>query len=118
MLPKLLVEVQGNADLPGYRNVNVVSLLPGKSHSWTARTKCLLRGCYTMAPLSVTSEDLFGLFSRKRLLGKPQTLIVYPMVLELPEFWSFSGDVYRRGQSESWGEQKPPNVSAIRDYLP
>ncbi len=117
ILPRVLVEVQANADLPGQRDAVAVNLLPGRSFQWKTRTRCLARGNYSLAPLTVVSEDFLGFLRREDSLGKPRTLLVYPATLDLPDFPSVSGDGGGR-QSSLWGDESPLNISGIRDYLP
>jgi len=117
ILPKVLLEIQANYDQLGRSSAVVVNLLPTWSLLFITRTKCQLRGRFDLAPVSASSEDFFGLFSRKRSIGKPRTITVYPATLELPDFLSAGG----RDRSRSgfyWGVHIPVNISGVRDYLP
>ena len=117
ILPKVLLEVQANADPLGLSTASIVSLPPKRSRRLKMRTKCQLRGRYDLAPITAASEDFFGLFSRKRAIGNPRTITVYPATLELPDFLSYGrGDGNR--PSWYWGGQIPFNISGMRDYLP
>ncbi len=116
-MPKFMVEIRHGSDLAGHQNGRVLSLLPGGSASWTVRTRCLIRGRYTLGPALVVSEDVLGLFSRRQPLGEAQTVLVYPATVELANFLLPSGDALGEGAHRRPTQRVTPNASGVRDYV-
>src|SRR5262252_6758449 len=64
VMPKLWVQIADGSTLPGHRAGYVATMGGRKRVSWRARTVCRQRGRYQLGPVSATSGDPFGLFSR------------------------------------------------------
>ena len=84
ILPKLWLEIRDHSTLPGHQASHVVPTLVGKSeYTWDVETVCAARGEFQLGPMTVLSGDPFGLFHSPRRLGATDSLIVYPMTVEL-----------------------------------
>lgn len=116
--PKALLKISGSDDLPGHSQGRMVNLSPGGQETWMLRTKCLLRGLFRVGLLTVESGDPWGLFQRRRTLGTPGSLLVYPATLELPHFLLPSLETQGDGQNQRRSILSPPTFSSLRDYAP
>ena len=113
---KQALEVEDLTDLPGTTIATAIGLEARGRTRWDTSTVAQKRGIYTLGPVRVSHIDPFGLFSRQRLFGDTQKIVVYPRVHDLPEFEVpaayLTGDasVLMRTQSVS------PQASTVRDY--
>ncbi len=115
-VPKLLVKVQENTDLPGHHNMAAFNLSPGSSHCWRTEVYCQRRGRYSLGALTATATDPFGFFSLHRNLGEPQNILVYPATLELPFFQPLSRNEPGQGPSRWLVSEIGPNAARVREY--
>ena len=85
--PRLWLEVLDDSALPGTDGSRVLTMIQGKqSRSYVARTRLLNRGVFPMGPTVLSSGDLFGLFPTKISLTAQDTLLVYPMIVDVRDF--------------------------------
>ena len=115
-VPKLLLEVQENSDLPGYNGASVFNLPPDGFHCWRTEVYCRRRGRYNLGSLTVTARDPFGLFRRSRNLGESQSILIYPATLELPFFEILPQSDFKYGLSPWLANQLSANVASVREY--
>ena len=119
LLPKLWLEIQDHSNLPGHHASHIVpTLLSGREYRWEVETVCALRGEFQLGPLTVISGDPFGLFRSPRHVGATDSLMVYPMTVNLnrvilPVGFLSGGDAQRQ-----LTHQITTNASSIRDYVP
>ena len=118
VLPKLLLRVWENTDLPGHTNRLAINLDSRGSHRWRTSFYCRRRGRYRMGSLTVEATDPFGLFRAQRTLGEAQSLLVYPATVELP-FSRMVSDIGSGSARNYWltGELSAA-VSRVRGYAP
>jgi uncharacterized protein (DUF58 family) len=118
-LPKLWVEVRDHSDLPDHRASWVVNSLGAhRSRGWAVRTICRQRGRFTLGPLTLTSSDPFGLFENRRRIPATSSIVVYPLVVDLPHFYLPSGELPGGGAMRRRTHYVTTNVSGVRDYFP
>ena len=115
-IPKLWLRIEEGANMPGYRDAEVLNLSAGSSHSWESGVYCRRRGRYDLGTVVVTSTDPFGLFSRKRTLGEPQSVLVNPATYDLPLFRSVSFNEFGRSAGYQSISQISPNASSVREF--
>ncbi len=118
-LAKVLLQIDEDTDLPGYRNALMMKLSGGERHSWQTAVKCRRRGRYHLGAVSATAGDPFGLFTRSRRLGKPASIMIYPQIVELPFFrTSFSSLIdFGHGASGRRISQISPSASSVREMV-
>ncbi len=115
--PKSWVEVEDQTTIPGLNIAEVVSL-PGlvTFRRFKIDFQLQQRGEYTLGPLVVRSADPFGLFPYEAEYADRQDVLVYPRVVDLPDYASpsalLAGDTSRRRRSYVLS----PEVSSVRDY--
>ena len=115
-IPKLLIKVQENTDLPGHRNMMAFNLSPGSSHSWQTEVYCQRRGQYSLGALTATVTDPFSFFSLRCNFGEPQKLLIYPATLDLPFFQPLSRNEPGQGPSRWLISEIGPNAARVREY--
>lgn len=91
-LPGFLLRARLESEVPLDNDVTNLNLLPRRSASWRVNVQCPRRGLYRIGPVTVSSGDPFGIFRRQMSSGKPESLIVYPQTVPLPNFTVARGD--------------------------
>ena len=116
-LPIVWLEVRDQSEVPGSRGSRVHTRIGGReSRSHLSRTRLVQRGAFQLGPTVVASADPFGLFPVSRMFPPQVSLVVYPMLVEIPAFPNPpgllpGGDALRRRT-----HQVTPNASSVRDY--
>jgi uncharacterized protein (DUF58 family) len=117
VMPKLWVQIADGSTLPGHRAGYVATITGRKRVSWRARTVCRQRGRFQLGPVSATSGDPFGLFSRSASLTTAKEILVLPRVLPIGSFALFTGGLPGRGRSSRRALHTTPNATTIREYV-
>jgi uncharacterized protein (DUF58 family) len=117
-LPKLWVEVQDHSDMPLHAAGFVAYLPANERRRWTVRTPCTMRGKWQLGPVTLHSGDPFGIFKLERPVDATADLIVYPAMINLPEFRLPSAELPGGADLRSRTFHVTPNVSTIREYVP
>ncbi|NOZ48545.1 MAG: DUF58 domain-containing protein [Chloroflexi bacterium] len=117
-LPVLWATVRDDSDVPGYRIDRVVATDGSGRYKWRTRGICQTRGVFTLGPWSVEMGDPFGLFTVKLMYPQVRSLIVYPRVMQLPEFTLPQGKVSGRAQHRQATTQASVMVDRVRPYSP
>lgn len=116
-VPKLLLKLEENTDLPGYDNLMEVNLRPKSSLRWQTSVHCQRRGRYRLGSATVTAGDPFGLFWRSHRFGEPHHLLVYPATLELPFFEMSTPSTWGDASSGWLIGQTGTNASSVREFV-
>ncbi|MBI4287891.1 MAG: DUF58 domain-containing protein [Chloroflexi bacterium] len=116
-LPRFMLEVHDQCDLPGHNNRQVVHMWPNKSVTWFHRTLCQRRGRFSLGLLHVDAPDPFGLFHFPLSMGEQGFVLVYPATVELADFLLPSGKVMGEGYSQGRTDRSSPNASGVREYV-
>ena len=116
-LPRLLLRMSGNSDLPGYSSAASINLGRGGSFKWQREVLCEHRGCYQLGPYTVSAGYPLGLFSHQSSVGEAQTMVVCPATVSLPYF-----ELAPRHKSKIarslLTSQSGVSVAGIREYVP
>ena len=118
-LPRLWLEVRDETTLPGTRGSQVLSMIGGReSRTYLVRTRLMQRGVFPLGQTVLASGDLFGLFPVSRVYPAQDSLLVYPMMVDVHAFpspmgWLSGGEALRRRT-----HQITANASGVRDYAP
>jgi uncharacterized protein (DUF58 family) len=116
-LPRLWLELRDESPLPGSRGSQVLSLIGGReSRSYLVRTRLMERGVFPLGETVVSSGDLFGLFPVSISFPAVESLLVYPMMVDVPAFpspqgWLSGGEALRRRTHTITA-----NAAGVRDY--
>ncbi len=117
-LPKIWLEVDDPSDLPGHNSSRAISLSANGRSKWRASIPCRRRGLYTVGPLKITSGDPFGLFHFSRSYGRVHRLLVYPLPVDLTNFWVPPANLPGEGRFRRRTHYVTPNASGVREYVP
>ena len=116
-IPRLWIEVEDLSPLPGARGSQVLSLIGSReTRSYLVRTRLMQRGVYSLGPTRLASGDLFGLFPVSKNIPAQESLLVYPMMVDVhafpsPQGWLSGGEALRRRT-----QQITANASGVREY--
>jgi uncharacterized protein (DUF58 family) len=117
-LGKLWLEVDDPCDMPGYNAKQILTLGPRESRTWRMTSLCRLRGLYSIGPLTITTGDPFGFFSRTVTYGHESSVLIYPRATELPNFYVPPANLPGEGRFRKRTHYVTPNASGIREYAP
>jgi uncharacterized protein (DUF58 family) len=118
MIPKLWLEVRDGGNLPGRANGNIVSLWSTSEKKWRRKTMCTRRGRFVLGPLTITSSDPFGLFSRTVQAGPRWELLVYPQLVTLSDFSLPALELPGGQVTQRRSFNSTPTIAGVRDYAP
>jgi uncharacterized protein (DUF58 family) len=117
-LPRLWLEVRDESSLPGSEGSRVMMLIESRQgRSYLARTRLLERGAFSLGPTVIASGDLFGLFPATITTPPHESLLVYPMMVDVEKFPNPQGLL---SGGEALRRRTPhvtPNASGVRDYV-
>ena len=115
-IAKPVLEVEDLSDMPGSSDGMAVTIAAKGYRSWRSVAPARKRGVYTMGPVRVSNTDPFGLFTRDRLFGDTETLLVYPRTHDIPGFTipaaHLSGETSARRRSLDL----TPHAASVREY--
>ena len=115
-LPKVWLEVEDAATIPGHTVRRVVTLRGRGVAAWSYSTPAARRGLYSLGPVTVTATDPFGFFHFTRVIGHATPILVYPNAPELPNFYIPPANLPGDGRFRRRTHNVTPNVSGLRPY--
>ena len=115
-LPKSWLEVTEVSDLPGYAAGRGVGLVRDQQRTWRVETPLLRRGLFQTGQVRVTSQDPFGLFRLSRLFLEPQSYIVLPETVDLPDLDPRLANLPSDSRVNRRSDQITPDSSSVREY--
>ena len=86
LLPLLWAEVLDFSDLPGYAIQRVVAVGGHGAFAWHTEGLCQQRGVFSLGPWALRMRDPLGLYEVTLHFPQSRSLLVYPRVMQLPEF--------------------------------
>lgn len=118
-IPRLWIEVRDESPLPGSSGSHVLTMIGGReSRSYLARTWLRERGVFPLGPTMLASGDLFGLFPVSQKIPLHDSLLVYPLIVDVLSFPNppglLPGGEYLRRRTP----QITSNASGVREYVP
>jgi uncharacterized protein (DUF58 family) len=117
--PCLWVEVSDHSPLPGSRGSHVLTLIGGReSRTYLSRTRLVERGVFPLGPTEMISGDLFGLFPVRKAVPGQDTVLVYPMMVDVQSFPNPPGLLPGGEALRRRTPQITSNAAGIRDYAP
>lgn len=116
--PRLWIELRDESDLPAHGPGFVTSLGSHRRDRWLARTLCTMRGRFRLGPAALISGDPFGIVRLSRQVPDTNEIVVYPRMVDLPEFRLPSAELPGGQATRARSFNVTPNVSTVRDYVP
>ncbi|GGI04303.1 DUF58 domain-containing protein [Egicoccus halophilus] len=77
----------------------------------------LQRGRFDVGPLTVSLRDPFGVVARRRVIGDPATLTVYPPVWRLPDGVPIGGATSSGGEGRPRPQPSGEDLANVREYV-
>ena len=118
-LPRLWVEVRDQSALLGSKGSRVFTYVKGGQRQYyRVRTRLIKRGVFLLGPTELLSGDVFGLFPVNRSLPAEDSLLVYPITVEVSNFFNPPGLLPGGEALRRRTHQVTPNASGVREYVP
>jgi uncharacterized protein (DUF58 family) len=115
-LPKFMITIWDKFNFPGQTRQLSLNLAPDDWYRWNSGFRFSRRGKYNLGLFRISTSDPFGFITLYRTSGEPQSIIVYPQVIELP---FFQPELYYNPESGA-GRWMPnetgTSVSRVREY--
>ncbi|MBN1146800.1 MAG: DUF58 domain-containing protein [Anaerolineales bacterium] len=118
-LPRLWIEVRDESPLPGSHGSHVLTLIGGReSRTYLARARLVERGVYSLGPTVLGSGDIFGLFPISRTFPNQNSLLIYPMMVDVRSFPNPPGLLPGGEALRRRTPQITSNAAGVREYAP
>jgi uncharacterized protein (DUF58 family) len=115
--PRLWLEIHDKTTLPGSEGSRVLSMVMGKQgRSYLARVRLIKRGVFPLGPTTLATGDLFGLFPVEVDIAESDSLLVYPMMVDLKGFPNPPGLLPGGEALRRRTHHVTPNAAGIREY--
>ena len=116
-LPRLWLEIEDESTLPGSEGSRVLSMIQGRQgRSYLARTRLIQRGVFPLGPTVLASGDIFGIFPSRVRIPAKDTLLVYPMMVDVEYFPNPPGLLPGGEALRRRTHQVTPNAAGVREY--
>lgn len=117
-LPRLWLEVHDESPLPGADGSRVLTMIEGRNaRSYLSRTRLIQRGVFPLGPTVLASGDVFGLFPVMKTIPSEDSLLVYPMMVDVHNFPNPPGLLPGGEALRRRTHQVTPNAAGVRDYV-
>jgi len=111
------VELSNDSTLPAPLPGRAIGIRANGSRQWLAKVTLLRRGSFRLGALRVRTGDPFGLFTTEMVVGRPTSIVVFPKVVELPNWRLPPSPVDGTTPSRRRYEASSPLVSTVRPYV-
>jgi uncharacterized protein (DUF58 family) len=116
--PRLWLEIRDLSPLPGSDGSRVITMVRGRQgRSYLARVRLVKRGVFPLGPTIIASGDLFGLFPKELEISEKDSLLVYPMMVDVRGFPNPPGLLPGGEALRRRTHQVTPNASGVREYV-
>jgi uncharacterized protein (DUF58 family) len=117
--PRLWIEVHDGSLLPGAHGSHVITLIGGReSRTYLARTRLVQRGVFPLGPTTLVSGDVFGLFPVSRTFPTDESILVYPILVDVRGFPNPPGLLPGGEALRRRTPQITSNAAGVREYAP
>jgi len=118
-LPRLWIAVSDRSSLPDSAGSRLFPLIePRRGRTHLSRTRLLQRGVFPLGPTTLESGDPFGLFPVEHVLPASESLLVYPLMVDVYDFPNPAGVLPGGEALRRRTAQVTPNAAGIREYAP
>ncbi len=118
-LPCIWVEVRDRSPVPGSRGSHVLTLIGGReSRTYLSRTRLVERGIFPLGPTELISGDLFGFFPARRIIPSRDSVLVYPLMVDVQSFPNPPGLLPGGEALRRRTPQITSNAAGVREYAP
>ena len=114
---RLWIEVRDLSTLPGSRGSHVLTLVGGReSRTYLSRTRLVERGVFPLGPTELISGDLFGIFPARRSVSVQDSVLVYPIMVDVQSFPNPPGLLPGGEALRRRTPQITSNAAGVREY--
>lgn len=118
-LPRLWISVRDESPLPGSQGSRVFPMVEARrGRTYVARTRLIQRGVFSLGPTVLESGDPFGLVPVTRVIPAEESLLVFPMMVEVGAFPNPAGVMPGGEALRRRTQQVTPNAAGVREYEP
>ena len=118
-LPRLWLAVNDKSPLPDTAGSRLLPIIePKRGRTYLSRTRLLQRGVFPLGPTVLESGDPFGLFPVEIIHPAQESLLVYPLLVDVREFPNPAGILPGGEALRRRTPQVTPNAAGIREYAP
>jgi len=118
-LPRLWLAVADRSSLPDSAGSRLFPKIESRrGRTYLSRTRLLKRGVFPLGPTALESGDPFGLFPVERIYPPKESLLVYPLLVDVHAFPSPAGVLPGGEALRRRTPQVTPNAAGVREYAP
>jgi uncharacterized protein (DUF58 family) len=118
-LPRLWISVRDESPLPGSQGSRVFPMIEARrGRTYVVRTRLIQRGVFPLGPTVLESGDPFGLVPVRREILPEESLLVYPMMVDVRAFPSPPGIMPGGEALRRRTAQVTANAAGVREYEP
>lgn len=118
-LPRFWLAIRDESTLPGSQGSRLFPIIEGKrGRTYLARTRLTRRGIFSLGPTTIETGDPFGLFPVSRTFFTDESILVYPLMVEITSFPNPAGILPGGEALRRRTAQITPNAAGIREYEP
>jgi uncharacterized protein (DUF58 family) len=118
-LPRLWIAVSDRSSLPDSAGSRLFPLIePHRGRTYISRARLLERGVFPLGPTALESGDPFGLFPVEQVHPASESLLVYPLMVDIYDFPNPAGVLPGGEALRRRTPQVTPNAAGIREYAP
>jgi len=111
------VELWNESTLPSSLPGRVVGMRREGRRQWLAKVTLTRRGSYRLGALRVRTGDPLGLFTSEMLIGHPTSVVVFPEIVDLPNWRLPPSPIDGTTRTRRRYEAATPLVSTVRPYV-
>lgn len=118
-LPRFWLAIRDESALPGSQGSRLFPIIEGgRGRTYLARTRLTQRGIFSLGPTTLETGDPFGLFPVSRTFPTEESILVYPLMVEISKFPNPAGILPGGEALRRRTAQITPNAAGIREYEP
>ena len=118
-LPRLWLAITDRSTLPDSSGSRLFPLVESRrGRTYLSRTRLLKRGVYPLGPTALEAGDPFGLFPVEQIYPASESLLVYPLLVDIQAFPNPAGILPGGEALRRRTPQVTPNAAGVREYAP
>jgi transglutaminase-like putative cysteine protease/uncharacterized protein (DUF58 family) len=116
--PSLWVQIDDHSDMRDYDISSITDVRGWRYRNWHTQGVCNYRGLFTLGPVTLETEDPFGIYKIEVDYSESVNMMVVPPVVTLPEIEIASGGRVGEGRTANKGLKQTVSTVGVREYVP
>jgi len=116
--PSLWVQIADHSDMRDYEISTITDVRGWRYRNWHTQGVCNHRGLFTLGPVTLETEDPFGIYKITVDYDESVNMMVVPPVVTLPEIEIASGGRIGEGRTSNKGLKQTVSTVGVREYVP